>query len=235
MNKSKDMRERAANEQDYPFYWLDEVIEVILNPERTNLKELKTEQLEQIKARLPIEINTIIHRIKSQAFSLYCIDQVKVVAGHYDLSVRVLQKQAQSNLENYPKSGPLYKTGQLIRAGLEELSNSLHHRYSTYLPTVTPDDKEENPTFQNLLTKVLCAFSADQLGIILRAAFDVKLIIGNSFRKVCKAIAPYLSTPWKKEISWDSVRSNSGRPEKRDLDIVIQTLEKMIEKIKGYR
>jgi len=228
------MRKRE-NEQNYPFSWLDEVIETTLNPEKSNIKLLTVTQLEEIHKKLPDEIIRIISCIKNQAFCLYYTEEVKVVAGHYDQAIRVLQRQAQTNLEQYPKSHQLSKTGQLIISALAELSHSIHNRYSTYLPEIQPAEPGEGSKLQSLINKVLCALSADQIGIIIRAAFDVKLIIGNSFRKVCKAIAPYLSTPWKTDVNWDTIRSNSGRPEKRDLDIAIETLEKMIEKIKGYR
>jgi len=228
------MSERTTDENSYPFSWLDEVIEITLNPERSNLKNTKNEVLEQIQAKLPAEINRVIQCIKTQAFCLYSNEQVKVVAGHYDQSIRVLQRQAISNQQQYPKTGALHKTGQSILAALDYLSSNIHNRYSTYLPETIPEHPG-NPQNGTLLDKILCALSADQIGILLRSAFDVKMILGNSFRKVCRAIAPYVSTQWKKDISWDSIRSNSGRPELRDKEIVIQLLEKMIEKIRGYR
>lgn len=229
------MSERITDEQSYPFYWLDEVIEITLNPERSDLKHIKNEILENIQAKLPDEINKIIQCVKNQAFFLYSNEQVRVVAGHYDLSIRVLLRQALSNQQHYPKTGSLHKTGQSILAALDYLSANFHNRYSTYLPEGSPTHIAENQKTENILNNILCALSADQIGIVLRSAFDVKIIVGNSFRKVCKAIAPYLSTPWKKNLSWDSIRSNSGRPELRDKEVVIQLLEKMIERIKGYR
>jgi hypothetical protein len=229
------MSELITYENSYPFSWLDEVIEITLNPERSNLKQIKTEVFEHIQTQLPDEISRVIQGIKIQAFSLYSNEQVKVVAGHYDQSIQILQRQALSNQQHYPQKGMLCKTGQSILAALDTLSNNIHNRYSTYLPEAPTGERAKGQKTETLLDKILCALSADQIGIILRAAFDVKLILGNSFRKVCKAIAPYLSTRWKTDISWDSIRSNSGRPELRDKEIAIQTLEKMIEKIRGYR
>lgn len=229
------MSERRTNENSYPFFWLDEVIEVTLNPERSNLKQVQNDVLTHIQIKLPDEIDKVIQCIKTQAFSLYSNEQVKVVAGHYDLSIRVLQRQAISNLQHYPKTGLLHKTGQSILTALDYLSDNIRNRYNSYLPEASPPDTTNHHKAENLLDKILCALSADQIGIILRSAFDVKLIIGNSFRKVCKAITPYLSTRWKTDISWDSVRSSSGRPELRDKEVAIQMLEKMIETIRGYR
>jgi hypothetical protein len=228
------MSERTTYENSYPFSWLDEVIEITLNPDKSNLKQIKNEALADIQAKLPEEIARVIRMIKGQAFSLYSNDQVKVVAGHYDQSIRVLQRQAAFNLRSYPQKGTLFKTGQLLLSALDDLSKNIHIRYGTYLPEIISDQKDTEK-LDTFFDKVLCALSADQIGIILRSAFDVKIIIGNSFRKVCQAIAPYLSTRWKKDISWDTIRSNSGRPEFRDKEIAIETLEKMIEKIRGYR
>ncbi len=229
------MSERTNYESSYPFSWLDEVIEITLNPEKSNLKQIKNETLADIQAKLPEEIARVIRSVKGQAFSLYSNEQVKVVAGHYDQSIRVLQRQAAYNDRYYPKTGALFKTGQLLLHSLDDLSRNIHIRYGTYLPQVPVSEPDESRVTETFIDKVLCALSADQIGIILRSAYDVKMIIGKSFRKVCQAIAPYLSTRWKIDISWDTVRSSSGRPEVRDKEIAIQTLEKMIDKIKGYR
>jgi hypothetical protein len=229
------MSERTTYENSYPFSWLDEVIEITLNPEKSNVKQIKNETLTAIQAKIPDEIARIVRCVKGQAFALYSNDQVKVVAGHYDQSIRVLQRQAIYNQRSYPLKGALFKTGQLILTALDDLDKNIHLRYGTYLPELPLKERHERPGNENILDKILCALSADQIGIILRSAFDVKMIVGKSFRKVCQAIAPYLSTNWKADISWDTIRSSSGRPEFRDKEVAIQMLEKMIEKIRGYR
>ncbi|RVT97333.1 hypothetical protein EOD41_18715 [Mucilaginibacter limnophilus] len=133
----------------------------------------------------------------------------------------------------YRRAVPLRQLGLLIQQALNELAHSVYNRYQTFLQESKPPLIETNNPPPNFLDKVLCALSADQLGIVLKSAFDVKLILGNSFRKVCKAIAPFLSTPWKTDISWDTIRSIAGRAEPRDKEIAIEFLEKMILKIKG--
>ncbi|SDF15484.1 hypothetical protein SAMN05216464_113141 [Mucilaginibacter pineti] len=229
------MSTNAINDQQYPFAWLDEIIETTLNPAKTNIRLISADQLRQIAERLPGEISGILSSIKTQAFCLYITDQIKVVAGHYDQAIRLLRAQAQENQQQYPKTGMVSKTGQLIISSLEQLSNHLHHRYGEYLPESPRTRKCELRSEESTLKKIVCGLSADQLGILLRAAFDVKVIIANSFRKVCQILAPYLSTVWKAGISWDAMRSNAGRPESRDKEVAIETLEKMIETIKGYR
>ncbi|MET6998682.1 hypothetical protein [Chitinophaga defluvii] len=82
--------------------------------------------------------------------------------------------------------------------------------------------------------KLLCTLSEDQLGILLKAADDLKVIISRSLSNVFNQIVPYLSTPYKEELSPNSMRSHTYAMEERDKQVVIETLEKMIEKIKEY-
>lgn len=203
-----------------------------LNPAKTNLKTLSPELLESIKTRLRFQIDLVSACMKTQAFCLYCNDRLRVMAGHYDQAVRLLQQQAAPYLSAYPKTGSLRILGTLIRQSLDELAQSVHARYQIYLPETVEPASDSEPAEQTFFDKVLCALSADQLGIVLKSTFDVKLILGKSFRKVCKALAPFLSTPWKTDISWDTIRSIAGQAEPRDKEIAIEFLEKMILKIR---
>jgi hypothetical protein len=82
--------------------------------------------------------------------------------------------------------------------------------------------------------QVLCTLSVDQLGISLKAADDVKLLLSRSLSLIFKTIVPFLSTDQKKEISWESMRSSSYHPERTDRDVVIALLERMIRVIRAY-
>ncbi|MBS1738212.1 MAG: hypothetical protein JSS98_16640 [Bacteroidetes bacterium] len=90
----------------------------------------------------------------------------------------------------------------------------------------TPVEKEKS--------KVLCVLSTDQTALILRAADELKILIAKSMNEVFKTIVPHLSTPYKENLSYDSMRSKSYVAETRDKEIAIQTLEKMIKRIKEY-
>ena len=94
--------------------------------------------------------------------------------------------------------------------------------------TEASNNKQEEPL------KVLCALSVDQMGLVLRAADESKIIMARSLNAVFKQIVPHLSTASKENISWDSMRSKSYAAEKRDKEIVIQTLEQMIKKVREY-
>ena len=82
--------------------------------------------------------------------------------------------------------------------------------------------------------KVLCILSVDQMALVLRSADDLKIVMARSLNTVFKTIVPHLSTPYQDNISYDSMRSKSYAAETRDKEIVIQTLEQMIKKIKEY-
>jgi hypothetical protein len=83
-------------------------------------------------------------------------------------------------------------------------------------------------------TKIECNLSADQIALILRAADESRIVKARSMNHFFKMIVPYLSTPFKRELSYQSVRSKSYNAEDRDKFIAVQTLEKIIKKINSY-
>jgi len=82
--------------------------------------------------------------------------------------------------------------------------------------------------------KLECDLSADQIGIILRAADEARVVKSRSMSLVFKKIVPHLSTAFKRDLSYQSVRSKSYNAEDNDKTIAILTLEKMIKKIRSY-
>ena len=83
--------------------------------------------------------------------------------------------------------------------------------------------------------KLRCRLSVDQLGLILKAADDTRLISSPSLSLVFKAVVPYLSTERKKDLSWDSMRSSTYHPEQSDQETAIAALEKIIRAIRDYK
>jgi len=82
--------------------------------------------------------------------------------------------------------------------------------------------------------KVLCMLPADQIALILRGADELQILKARSMSEVFKTIVPYLSTPNKAELSYDSMRSKSYAAEDKDKEVVIELLQRLIGKIKGY-
>ncbi|MBW1655985.1 hypothetical protein [Flavobacterium quisquiliarum] len=83
-------------------------------------------------------------------------------------------------------------------------------------------------------SKLECVLSGDQIGLILRATDESRIIKAKSMNYIFKSIVPYLSTPVKRNLSYQSVRSKSYNAEDRDKEIAIESLEKIIRKIKTY-
>ena len=82
--------------------------------------------------------------------------------------------------------------------------------------------------------KVLCILSSDQTGLIIRADDELRILVAKSMSEVFKTIVPHLSTPYKEDLSYDGMRSKSYVAEERDKQIAIETLERIIKKIKEY-
>jgi len=221
------MRKRLEIEKQYPFYWLDSLAEITLNPEKNNVKALEPLELAAICERLPEEFSRISATLKTQAFCLYSNDKVKVVAGHYDQAVRLLLQKTKINLAQYPEHGPLRDTCQLLLDHLNEFYQNVHQRYQTSDVPVEPHESQA-------LYKILCRLSVDQIAIILKAADDIKLIVTRSFSQMLKSIVPFLSTERFKDFSWKSARSSTYKMEDGDKTIAIETLEALIGKIREY-
>ena len=85
-----------------------------------------------------------------------------------------------------------------------------------------------------LESKIECDLSADQMALILRAADESRIIKARSMNLVFQRIVPYLSTAFKKNLSYQSVRSKSYNAEDKDKETAIAGLEKIIKKIRTY-
>jgi len=82
--------------------------------------------------------------------------------------------------------------------------------------------------------KVVCNLSSDQLALILRAADESKILMARSMSEVFKTIVPHLSTPYKEDLSYQSMRVKTYNIEDRDRLIAIEMLETIINKIKTF-
>lgn len=107
------------------------------------------------------------------------------------------------------------------RDEIEELDNVLSKR----------NINSSNLVLEN---KIQCTLSSDQMGLILRATDETRILKAKSMSQVFRTIVPYLSTPFKRNLSYQSVRSKSYNPEEKDKEFVIKTLEKIIKHIKEY-
>lgn len=82
--------------------------------------------------------------------------------------------------------------------------------------------------------KILCQLSTDQTALILRACQELEILVSKSMNQVFKTIVPFLSTPFKKNLSFDSMRSKAYVAEERDKEIAVETLQRIIKQIREY-
>jgi hypothetical protein len=82
--------------------------------------------------------------------------------------------------------------------------------------------------------KVECILSTDQMALILRAGDESRILKAKSMNMVFKTIVPHLSTPLKKELSYDAMRSKSYVAEEIDKEIAIKALERIIKHIQAF-
>jgi hypothetical protein len=102
------------------------------------------------------------------------------------------------------------------------------------IPMHIINKKDQTTVINTNNDKVLCKLSTDQTALILRASDELKILIAKSMSQVFKKIVPFLSTTTRENLSYDSMRSKSYVAEERDKKIAIETLERMIKRIKGY-
>ena len=93
-----------------------------------------------------------------------------------------------------------------------------------------------NAVLMNMIkeNKVECILSTDQMGLILRAGDESRILKAKSMSHIFKTIVPYLSTSQKKDLSYDAMRSKSYVAEERDKEVAIKALERMIKHIRDF-
>jgi hypothetical protein len=79
--------------------------------------------------------------------------------------------------------------------------------------------------------KVLCKLTVDQLALFFRAADQSEIIAARSLSAIFQAVTPYLSTPYKENISHGSLRSKSYSAEGRDKELLLEFIAKLTRHI----
>ncbi|MBF4487720.1 hypothetical protein [Flavobacterium sp. CSZ] len=139
--------------------------------------------------------------------------------------------QMQSN-----QSFILYPEHENLKAILDNWFHQeiLYLEKTMHLKDNVREIKKINRTPYLVQDKIKVNLSIDQIGLILRACDESHLLESPSMSFVFKQIIPFLSTPVKDELSFDSVRSKSYHAEERDKTIACEVLEKLISKIETY-
>ena len=110
----------------------------------------------------------------------------------------------------------------------------LYFEKNFHFPVSPKNLRTQNVPIEKPKQKVTCDLSTDQTGLIIRAADELRILLAKSMSEVFKTIVPHLSTPHKKDLSYDGMRSKSYAAEERDKQIAIKTLQRIIKKIEEY-
>ena len=215
---------------NYPFAWLDELVEVKLNPSSVLFISLKEDDLGPLYGRVNAEVGHIWLSLKRQVFEQVAIPKRTLIVDRYSGSIDYLINMIEHNRQVLARDDYALLVLEKILPLLLELKTRIFHRYAHDPPG--PVNQKVRPLLNSV--KLTFNLSGDQIGILLRAADDTKLVLARSISAVFKNIVPYLSSTRRKDLSWDSVRSNSQHPEASDKKIVLEVLQKMIDKISGY-
>lgn len=214
----------------YPFAWLDELLEVRTNPDSIFYQAPAPAERALWEAEAATEITRIYRTLREQTFGLNAPSQLRPVVGQYLEAIDELGALAwQSRNACNEESDTAALLLQVIRL-LSELKARILHRYERFLP----ESRKARPGEAAAAAKLVCTLSGDQIGIILKAADDTKVLLSRSISLVYKTLIPYLATTHRTELSWQSVRSNSYHPGQGDKDAAISALQAMIGAIQGY-
>jgi hypothetical protein len=219
------MRELDIQQREYPFARLDELVEVRLNQLMVQeFQDIADEDLAEIRVLFVRECDKVWANLKAIVFGLLSEEEIRTVITHHLLIIDHLKKQIQEGISG---SGAPSQTSYyaMLTNQLDSLESLIRARYTVYCPIGSPV----------IHYKILCTLSVDQIGLILKAADDIRIIQARSLSQVFKSIVPYLSTPNKIDISFDSMRASTYHPETTDKEKAIAALERMISKIKDYR
>lgn len=91
-----------------------------------------------------------------------------------------------------------------------------------------------SPAFVRPADKIRVNLSTDQIALFLRACDEARVVEARSMSEVFRKIVPFLSTPAKENLSYDSVRSKAYAAEERDKATIIAVLDKLVKKIESY-
>jgi hypothetical protein len=217
----------------YPFGWLDEIIEIRLNPRHADAMAIGEEQVHVLQQEVPLELRRVWNSLKSQTFLILTQKRVQAIVIQYHDNLGQLHRQTLANMAGYPEGHPLNSLCGAILVQVESLQGQLRDRYGSYLAKEQVVSRQD-PHPSEVLFKVMCHLSVDQIAIILKAADDIRLLTASSFSLVLRSITPFLSTERMKSFSWKSARTSTTKVEDHDKHVAIESLEALIRKIKTY-
>ena len=217
--------------EEYPFWWLDELVFIKLNPLVSDV--VLGDQPEELLERFRGELWDIFTILKGRTLSIMTPSDVRVLVEHYLDAGEALAVQARLNFAYYKEDSEVLEIAESLVKALTEFDEWIRIRYVKFLNNKKGKLKvltmEKEVPF-----KILCKLSVDQIAIILRACDDNKVIVAKSLSIIFRSVAPYLSTDKMHDVSWPAMRKSSYQFERSDVEVVIVLLEKLIATIKEY-
>ena len=226
-------------EQYYYLDWLDKFIT------ETYSTAIQSENLLLIQQQIEEGKEKFCTRFRSEVFRLTKQKKIRLLVSRYYMALLQLLHESTASIEKISKeSVQLMNIYKDIIQWLEATLSFIEKRFPAYLGyemqlrnllTITKEVRTSGTANQRqYIHKLTCNLSSDQLGLILRAAEELKIISAKSMNEVFKTVVPYLSTAHKEELSYDGMRSKSYVAEKRDKRIAIERLEQIMIAIKEY-
>lgn len=225
----------------YSLQWLDSLISVTLNPGKPYRYMLTDVELSDLLEKVPLEALQVQHEFAGHVFACNKEKEVRhLVQKYYNalVSLRDLLTTYRKNTEVSVAVTTLQ--GQLLES-VSDLIDFIAKRYEIYLYPASHSEGEGESNeskhkvlHKDIVAKVLCTLSGDQIALILRAADEAKILKARSMNLVFKLIIPHLSTPYKAELSAGAIRSKAYNPEEADRNAAIEALHRIISKIQSY-
>jgi hypothetical protein len=213
---------------DYPFAAAEELAEQCLQPAavttgaRGNHYGLLAEAFRG-------EMKHLLLRFKGQLFFMANGPERDFLAGVYLRSAALLSETVGAGISQTP-AGKVRQAAELMLRDSRQLLAAMQSFYTAMFGEQKGSRRLPEPG-GGLRAKISCDLSVDQLGLILRAADESRLIRSGSLSYIFKKIVPYLSTKSREDLSWDSMRSNTYHPEERDKVIAAEAIRGLIARI----
>lgn len=176
-------------------------------------------------------INYLTHRIANRVnTAIRLSEKIDQLSLSYKFFKQILPKPEVKLNPNY------HDIDDALSNWFEREIDYLEKKLQLSVIPLEPESVIEETTIEEAvkINKIKCTGSADQIALILRAADETRFFEAKSMTEVFKTIIPHLSTENREELSYTAVRRKSYNAEDRDKEKAIESLEKMIKKIKEY-
>lgn len=211
----------------YPLFWLEKLTSTTYNPFSTEFRKgLELEKADELSEDIQKEQVKILDDIRNIYFAgadLIVKDQIRrYYASLKKMSMQVSQYQVEIS-GNEPGVSIVYKA---LQECIGNVTESMEEDYG--------EEILGNPKKQLEPGSVLINLNTDQIALLLRAATESGLLHTLSMSAVFRNVIPHISTPDKKQISWNTTRTKAYEAEDRNIEIAISALEGMLKKLKTY-